>query len=80
MNQIEKLFKLWSCEQIDSPRTQKLYCEILEYLYANCSEQVREQISSYILDFAAQTEQAAYIAGFRECFSLWMNALSLNGK
>lgn len=76
MNQIEKLFKLWNDEHADAPSIRKLYCQLLEYLYENCPEPVREEIASQVLDFSIQAEQEAYAAGFRECFSIWMTALS----
>ena len=77
MNKIENLFKLWNAEHADSLSTRELYCQLLEYLYENCSEQVREEIASKALAFSMQAEQDAYIAGFRECFSIWIAALSL---
>ena len=77
MNQIEKLFELWNDEHDDSPSTQKLYCQLLEYLYENCSEHVLEEIASQVLDFTMQAEQDAYVAGFRECFALWSASLPL---
>lgn len=76
MNQIEKLFALWNDEHTDSTSTQKLYCQLLEYLYENCPEHILEEVLSQVLDFTIQAEQDAYVAGFRECFALWLAALN----
>lgn len=77
MNTFEKLFKLWNDEHGDSLNTRELYCRLLEYLYENCPEPVREEIASQILDFSMQAEQEAFAAGFRECFAIWMAALPI---
>jgi hypothetical protein len=75
--EINKLFNSWNDDNLpDNADIQEKFCQILEYLYDTCPDAVREDISTYILEFSELTEQAAYEAGFRQAFLLWTEILT----
>lgn len=77
MNELYKLYEAWCRENtIDTPDIREKYSEILEYLYENCSDTIREEISTFILDFSHLAEKQAFIAGYRQAFLLWFNILN----
>lgn len=78
MNELQKLYELWSTEQSDNSSVKNAWCEIMEYLYQNCSETIREEIAAFLLDFGKLTEQQAFLAGFRQAFLLCVETMTSN--
>ncbi|MDO4322788.1 MAG: hypothetical protein Q4C61_09700 [Lachnospiraceae bacterium] len=76
MNELQKIYELWSTEQSDNSSIKNAWCEIMQYLHENCSETIREEIATFILDFGKLTEQQAFTAGFQQAFILWAQIIS----
>lgn len=70
--EMKKIYEVWSEHQKDHKPVRDKWCEIDEYLYANCSDSVREALEMYLLEFGALTEEAGFYAGFKSSFRLWM--------
>ncbi len=79
MTTLEKIFDHWHREQsTDNRSINDKWNNMLEYLYTNCPESVREKLLVYILDFSYLAEQEAFSAGYREAFFVWMDILNIS--
>ena len=80
MKIINNLYQTWSSDQSDSQEIKDTWCDIEEYLYINCPEQVREYIEDLIMAIAKKAECQAYRAGFCEAFLIWIEILNTMEK
>lgn len=71
MKELETIYEAWCEFQTDNSELVKRWCEADEYLYANCSDEVREVIEDFLLGYAMQRERQAFIAGYQKAFKLW---------
>ena len=50
MKELEKIFDRWyTSETIDTPEIKKIFCTVMETLYENCEEEVREKLLDDVL-------------------------------
>lgn len=77
--ELRKIFEVWSEYQQDNKSVRNKWCEIDEYLYKNCSDNVREVLEGYLLEFGALTEEAGFYAGYKSSFQLWLEVINDKG-
>jgi hypothetical protein len=76
MNTLNLLFESLNPDHTsDTPELKAKWEEIATYLYEHCSESVREDIMTFLLEYSHLSEQQAYAAGFRQAFQIWLDAL-----
>lgn len=76
MDELQKLYDGWSEEHSPGPEVKVAGCKMLEYLYEHCTDTVREELASMIIEYGRLSEQNAFLSGYRQAFLLWMEILS----
>lgn len=70
MNELEKLYTLWSENQTDSKEIKELLENISQDLNAYFSEEEFDKIIFKIYDYSLKTEKQAFIAGIQTGISI----------
>lgn len=76
MNELEKLYTLWSENQTDSKEIKELLENISQDLNAYFSEEESDKIIFKIYDYSLKTEKQAFIAGYRQAFLLMLEVIN----
>lgn len=76
MDVMQKIYEQWEEEYGTSPATKEKGCKILEYLYIHCTESVREEVMSMVVEYGRGIERNAFLSGYRQAFELWQEILS----
>ena len=76
MKELEIIYEAWGEFHKDNSELIHKWCEIDEFLYAKCSDEIREVIEDYLNEYGVQREQQAFIAGFKKAFHLFLDILN----
>lgn len=76
MEELEKIYEAWSAVQSDHNGIINKWCEIETFLYEICSDNIREKIEDYIMEYAKILEKQSFIEGFKLAFRIWEEVCS----
>ena len=76
MNELEKLYTLWSENQTDSNEIKETLEDILQDLTAYLPEEESENIVFGIYEYSLKIEKQAFIAGYKQAFLLMLEIIN----
>lgn len=76
MKEIEKIFDRWyTSDAIDTPEIKKMFCDVMEILYEQCEDEIRENLLDIILSLMEQCSKNAFSTGYKSCFTLFIELI-----
>lgn len=78
MDELQKIYDLWSEEHGTTPEMAETGCRILEMLHEQCTDAAREEIVSAVIEYGRIAGQQAFFEGYRSAFLLWMEITRMN--
>lgn len=76
MNELEKLYTLWSENQTDSIETKDTMESIFQGLTAYLPEEKSEDTIFKIYEYSLKIEKQAFIAGYKQAFLLMLEIIN----
>ena len=71
MNEIQKIYNMWSEYRTENSKIKNAWTQALDYMYEHCSEIARDEIAGYMIEYGRLIEEQAFIAGYKQAFQLW---------
>ena len=76
MNELEKLYTLWSENQTDSNETKEVMESIFQDLIAYLPEEESEEMVFKIYEYSLKIEKQAFIVGYKHAFLLMLEIIN----
>lgn len=76
MDELTKLYNLWSENQTDNEKVKEAWKNIVQHLSKSCLAEEMDRITSEISEYSFKIENQAFIAGYRQAFLLMLEILN----
>ena len=72
MDELTKLYNLWSENQTDNEKIKETWKNILQHLNKFCLTEEMDRITSEISEYSFKIEKQTFIVGYRQAFLLML--------